>query len=178
MPDKGSILQTIGWLVVFGACAAVPLFLYLGDQDIAYAVTREDNVIENATAAFFLLGALICATSLVLKRRGAFIWVWLILCVLFLGEETSWFQRIFGYSVPFVEAMNSQHEFNIHNLIPVQSGTEGRRYLTESGEFVFSVDKLVQAQTLFRAGFAAYFLIVPLMWLIPAAARLVWRPRQ
>ena len=61
--------------------------------------------------------------------------VWLVLCVLFLGEEVSWFQRVFGYSVPAVEAINSQGEFNLHNI------GNGERFL-EGGEFRFAFEKL------------------------------------
>jgi len=78
-------------------------------------------------------------------RRGMFVRfsvLWLVLCFLFLGEETSWFQRYLGYSVPIIEKASTQAEFNIHNLALLPGGS---------------------AQLLFTLGMLAYFLLIPLV---------------
>ena len=111
---------------------------------------------ENLTAALFSVGVIACAIANYLGCRVRIAIVWLVLCVIFLGEEVSWFQRVFGYSVPAVEAINAQGEFNLHNI------GNGERFL-EGGEFRFEFEKLFYSQNLFRAGFLGFFLIVPVL---------------
>jgi hypothetical protein len=85
--------------------------------------------------------------------------LWVVLCLVFLGEETSWFQRIFDYSIPEVEQINTQNEFNLHNLNMFQGGR-----LTNS---TIKLSDFFKSQNLFRFGFFAYFLAIPLMINIP-----------
>ena len=66
----------------------------------------------------------------------------------------SWLQRPFGFSVPAVERINAQGEFNLHNIL--QKG-----YWT--GDDGFDPFALPHSQNLFRVGFVGFFLIVPLL---------------
>lgn len=93
--------------------------------------------------------------NLIKRKRNFFSIVWVVLLILFLGEETSWFQRIFNYSVPSIEGMNAQEEFNFHNLDIFQGGS-----LLDSDA---GWRTLLKSQNLFRLGFFGYFLFLPLL---------------
>ena len=77
----------------------------------------------------------------------------------FIGEETSWGQRFFHYSVPAVEQMSAQNEFNLHNLEIFQGG-----HLTNPS---IGLSAFLKSQNLFRLGFFSYFLVIPVMMYIP-----------
>ena len=141
--------------VLGGGCFLVWSFFY----DVAFVghVTNEDSYVENLTALFYVLGCALCIGA-VFKNRFYFLpLMWFVLCFFFLGEEVSWFQRVFDYSVPAVEEMNSQGEFNFHNLNVIQSNNlfDGDRSFDWKKE-------LFTAQNLFRLGFFGYFFVMPL----------------
>lgn len=49
-------------------------------------------------------------------------WVLLALfCVLMAGEEISWGERLLGFSLPDVQALNAQKETNVHNIRGIQN---------------------------------------------------------
>jgi hypothetical protein len=142
--------------VVPGLAILLLIYLLLGNREDVAFLTREDGVVESLTALFYLFGLLVCIRILYKGRWQLLPVVWAILCFVFLGEETSWFQRLLGYSVPAVENINFQHEFNIHNL----NIFHGR-----SADFVTQKTgyKLLNAQNLFRAGLLFYFCLLPLL---------------
>jgi hypothetical protein len=86
----------------------------------------EDGWINNITAIFFGFSSLClvvaCARSQFLKNRGGFLiytftLLWALGLFVFMGEEISWGQRVFGYDTPDkVADYNEQGEFNLHNL--------------------------------------------------------------
>lgn len=119
------------------------------------AVTREHGIIENTSAFLYVACFIFCFASLLRGNRSVAIWLWLVLSILFLGEETSWFQSFLGYSVPAVESLNSQGEFNIHNLAFFQGGS------LLDGQFHWT--SLLKSQNLFRLGFYGYFLVLPVL---------------
>lgn len=132
------------------------LFIWFVSPDIAHSLTREDGAIENLSAIFWLCGfliSLICIFKLKGKQKIIAI-VWMLLCFIFLGEETSWFQRIFNYSISSVEQISAQNEFNLHNLRPLQGGSWMKS---------FHLKNLLKSQNLFRVGFFGYFLLLPLV---------------
>lgn len=145
------------------------LFIRLGEADFVSAITREDGEIENLTAVFYLIAFVLCLFTYVKNRKFYLALIWVFLCFVFLGEETSWFQRLFNYSVPTIEEMNAQEEFNIHNLEVFQGGG----ILGDS----FSLGSLLKSQNLFRIGFFGYFLILPLLSFIPKIERILKRLR-
>ena len=142
-------------------------FLRLGDISYVVKISNEDGLVEYATALFFLIGFIVGVYSIYLRKRLStpiFIAViWTTLCFLFLGEETSWFQRIFNYSISTVEAVSHQGEFNLHNLSVfneggfIADGKINKMTLTE---------RLISSQNIFRMGFFGYFLIIPILWFI------------
>ena len=120
------------YLLLFSAC--ILLFLPI---DTVARLGQEDGPIENAGALLFLLaGTIFLVTAyrspglhrqygtnhvespLALYALGAL----LLVCF---GEEISWGQRVFDYSVPaWLEALNRQGEWNLHNLDWFHAQTE------------------------------------------------------
>lgn len=152
------------------------LFAYLlvGEVEAVQSVTSEDQFVENLTVLAFLIG-LISAVYALSKRRHVLVSsVWLVLCFVFVGEETSWFQRAIGYSVPVIEQRNSQKEFNFHNLDFIHGG-ETRAFISEDGTLRLGLKHLLTSQSIFRIGFLSYFLILPLLLLLPIGQMLAKR---
>lgn len=152
------------WLILFFLIFGLGwlIFIRLGDLSYILKISREDGFVESLTAIFYLIGFIVGVRFIYVRRRLAlpiFLPViWTILCFLFLGEETSWFQRIFNYSVSSVESISNQSEFNIHNL-KIFKG----RGLIKDGELNKSVSEiLMSSQNLFRLGFFGYFLFLPI----------------
>lgn len=129
-------------------------FVFWGDPAVVYSFTEEDGLIENLTATFYMV-ALIFSFLSIFKRKPIFLPIlWTILCFIFLGEETSWFQRLFDYSVPAVQNINAQNEFNLHNLEIFQGGSLLYSPIT--------LKTFCKSQNLFRLGFFGYFILLPL----------------
>jgi len=166
----------LGHLALF--IIGISLFVYVmsGDPHGVRALTREDGLVENITALLYFVGAVACLIALYRGQFRLFAAIWLFLCVLFLGEETSWFQRQLDYSVPAVENMNTQGEFNLHNLHP-WGGKEGivAVFADEHGQFRIDIRKLLDAQTFFRIGFLIYFLLIPMIVMFRPVGRLADR---
>tara|TARA_R110002050_G_scaffold265524_1_gene406661 strand:+ start:365 stop:1075 length:711 start_codon:yes stop_codon:yes gene_type:complete len=155
------------WLIlVFLVFGLVWLsFLRLGDLSYVLKISKEDGHVEYTTALFFLIGFIVGVYSIYLRKKLSapivIPAIWTILCFLFLGEETSWFQRIFNYSIYAVELVSHQGEFNLHNLGVfneggfIADGKINRMSITE---------RLISSQNIFRMGFFGYFLIIPILW--------------
>jgi hypothetical protein len=156
-------------LLIFSILTALNLSVLTGfflNERISAALTKESGYIESAGVIFFAI-ALFFLVKISLKRKNIILpIIWALLCVIFIGEETSWFQHYFHYEVPAVEKINVQNEFNIHNLEIFQGGK-----LT--GSEVALTEALFKSQNLFRIGFFGYFLILPLLYKVPAIGRLL-----
>lgn len=139
-------------------------------QDVSI-LTKEDGIIESLSAIFYFLGIICCLVAISQRKFVRFSYLWLFLCVIFLGEETSWFQRYLNYSVPKVENINVQSEFTIHNLNILQGG----HLIDEQGHFQVDFQKMFNSQMLFRIGLFFYFLILPITFLIGKAKSLMVR---
>jgi hypothetical protein len=160
--EKASLKRDMVFWVMGVLSITTCLTVWLGDQRYVGAFTEEDGVVESLSAVFYFFGFAGCIWCLFRKRGKIRLWlvIWAFFCLVFLGEETSWFQRIIGYTTPeFLESMNAQDEVNIHNLGFFQGGkwTDG----LSSGRF--DVKMLLGSQNLFRIGFACYFLLIPLL---------------
>lgn len=158
VPFKRDVVFWLMGLLSITIC----LVVWLGDQRFMRAFTEEDGIVESLSAAFYFFGLAVCILRLFGKRGNIKLWlvIWAFLCLVFLGEETSWFQRILDYETPkFLESRSAQEEMNIHNLGFLQGGkwTDG----LSSGRF--DVKMLFGSQNLFRIGFACYFLLTPLL---------------
>ncbi len=113
----------------------------LADNTSLYAWTREDRMIESATAVLFGLAsvgfALVAARSDFLKEkqnrpRYVMTVCWALLMFVFMGEEISWGQRLFGFETPEgLARINKQNEVNLHNIVVVDTLLGGKyRYLS------------------------------------------------
>ena len=101
---------------------------WLGDE-VTYRLSREDGLIENLGAFFFLTAAGLFLASyfqssgpgkgMVTLRSKKNI-SYLLLAILFFvgfGEEISWGQRIIGWETPqFMQEINRQRETTLHNI--------------------------------------------------------------
>ncbi len=135
-------------------------YIRYGDRENVLFFTKEDSLVENLSAIFYLVGLLISLISIFRKKHILLAIVWAVLCLLFLGEETSWFQRQLEYSVPLVEQHSLQHEFNIHNL--AMFGDYRLTDLLSGFNLKLTLNILIAPQTLFQIGFFGYFIIIPL----------------
>ena len=83
-------------------------------------LTREDSWTESLTAVWFLLaGLLLFATARVEPNffRCCLYILGGMVMVFVAGEELSWGQRIFEFTMPeFLRDLNYQNEFNVHNV--------------------------------------------------------------
>ena len=160
--EKDSLKKDMIFWVTGLLSIAICLVVWLGDQQSMRALTEEDGLVEILSAVLYFCGLVICIWGL-LKGRGYRRWwmmIWALLCLVFLGEETSWFQRIIGYSTPeFLEHLSAQEEVNIHNLRFFQGGKWTDGLLLGR----FDLKMLLGSQNLFRIGFACYFLLIPLL---------------
>lgn len=147
------------------------VFMWLGEPNYVDHLSREDGPIEYLSALFFLIGLILAFMSIFKhKKRIVLSVIWAFLCLVFLGEETSWFQRILNYSVPAVEQINEQGEFTLHNLqIFDGQGLFEDGKISKKGIISF----LKSSQNIFRLGFFGYFLILPLLSLNKIVKRLL-----
>ena len=103
---------------------------------------REDNIIENAQAVMFLIGALgilIAGLRSEVIREGGAIWrywgiaFWFLLLFVFAGEEISWGQRIIGWQTPdwpfFADNVQDQTNLHNHELLQQTKGTLIKRFM-------------------------------------------------
>jgi len=160
--NKASTLKlnqiTIALSLLFGLVAI--FYIRFGNRENVFFLTKEDGAVENLSAIFYLVGFFVSLISIFRKEHVLLAIIWAALCFLFLGEETSWFQRLLGYSVPFVEQQNLQHEFNIHNLA-IFGGSNLTELLAGFDLKIF-LNVICSPQTLFQIGFFGYFIIIPL----------------
>jgi len=135
--------------------------IWIGNPKEVSILTQEDGVIENLSAIFYFLGIICCLVAIFKRKFVMFSCLWLFFCMIFLGEETSWFQRYLDYSVSVVENINTQSEFNIHNLNMMHGG----QLIDKQGHFQVNFQKIFTSQSLFRMGLFVYFLILPIAFL-------------
>ena len=150
----------IPFSLIFGL--SFVLYVWFGNESDVEAFGLEDGLVEYLSALFYLIGLIISIYCIKKGNRKLIIIIWAIFCFIFLGEEVSWFQRIFNYSVPAVERINGQNEFNIHNLnFDIMDGddlfVDGK--LTKEG----IQDFFMNSQNLFRLGFLGYFVLFPIL---------------
>lgn len=118
-PVPREIWLYVLWLVL---CAAYTAFEH-GWVDIPAYVYEEDGPLETATAVLLLVACIGFAdASLRAGRTGltasaACLAAAALVCFLFMMEEISWGQRIFGWETPEnLERINVQNETNLHNV--------------------------------------------------------------
>ena len=157
-------------VVAVAVVAALLLVIFALGGGATRALWRENGIVENLSALFYLAGFLLCAyAAFKVAPPGRFyLLIWSLLCLVFFGEETSWLQQQIGYRTPeWMAQSNVQGEFNLHNLAPLQGGA-----ITKEG---FSWRMLLKSQHLFQLGFVGYFLVLPVLMLVAPARRMVAR---
>ncbi len=126
-----------------GSILVVGLFVVWADIDkeSLHHWTKEDGPLQNTTSILFGLSS-ICFVAIAFrsdfikeKRTGPTYLMtvaWALLMFIFMGEEISWGQRIFGFATPeSLSAINGQNETNIHNIVFVDTFLGGKyRYLS------------------------------------------------
>jgi len=120
----------------------------------------EDAYIENITAlTLFLIAVFFLISGF--KNNGWKRWLLVLVAIVFIfgsGEEISWGQRIFKYDTPEeVLAVNTQDEFNIHNM-----AVQGVK-----------LNKLIFSTIMYSCIFV-YFLVLPIVYKYSSALR-NWR---
>jgi hypothetical protein len=143
------------------------LLIWQGNPSLVQHVTKEDGLIENLSALFWLEASVICFYRIATSPQDnkILLYFWGIFCFLCFGEEISWGQRIFSYSVNAIQGINLQNEINIHNIVAFNKGS-GIFVLLKTGDwsklnlswkFIFNMKRL------FYVGFFMYFFIMPLL---------------
>lgn len=130
IPGVRAAIST-AYLMLFSAS----ILLFLPIDTLAW-LGEEDGPIENAGALCFLLAGILFLvnarqTSGLHRQCGAnhierplALYALGALCLVCFGEEISWGHRLFHYSVPsWLEAINQQGEWNLHNLTWFQAHT-------------------------------------------------------
>ena len=104
----------------------------------------EDGFFENMTAIFLFIAFVAFFLSAKISNKKNLGWKIIsfqfllgAFCLLFLLEEISWGQRIFGWGTPdWMNKINSQHETNIHNICNKLFNTE---YCAQFSQMIFNI---------------------------------------
>ena len=172
LTDRPLITSSLVWIVLSYAV----LFILSTEQ--AGQLSREDGVVEYVGAALFLMASfsylvLYKKSRKVLKveripLRGNVFYLLLGLAFLFVClEEISWGQRIFGFETPErIREINSQSEFNFHNL-DIFHGE------TDSGDRKSFWGLLLNMDRLFSMFWFTYCCVIPIFYRFSSMARSV-----
>lgn len=97
------VLVAVPYLIAVGWVA---LLFYCNSRGEPFNVSAEDGYLEWATCVFFFTTAVMAllATTVsrvpMVRRQRVFLVVFAVVCLLAIGEELSWGQRIFGFDPP------------------------------------------------------------------------------
>jgi hypothetical protein len=139
--------------LILVSCLGLTAFVCMSNDATVNWLTAEDGIVEWSTALAFAAAALTClwyARSQPQKPlRRCYLILWAMLAFVFLGEETSWFQRQLHFDTPEFLAQNVQGETNLHNLPAL------------TPKVVAGPTDLITSQGGFYIGFGLYFLCFP-----------------
>jgi len=100
-------------MVLYGVVRRLPFGIF-------WWIQKEDGPLEWGSVAMLAIAA---ATAFRLLRQrdqsvaARLSWVvFFAMCLLFIGEEISWGERLHGYGIETVRSLNMQSETNLHNL--------------------------------------------------------------
>lgn len=125
---KGAWVYTLKRASVSGLPAYIKLFYILLCAILlctflfknVYIYYKEDGILEDITVLLAFTGSLILlhvAWSYKFTKRGLFVLFLALLILIFVLEEISWGQRIFGWKTSqLMQQVNEQQENNLHNL--------------------------------------------------------------
>jgi phosphotransferase system glucose/maltose/N-acetylglucosamine-specific IIC component len=121
MNSRGEVLNTKERRILIGVLAAFAAFgAWLNGFNPTHMsfVCQEDGFVEYSQAFLYLFAGVLFAYVGAHKGfRNIWYWGYALLFLLVAGEEVSWGQRIFNeVTPPALDAINVQHEMNLHNL--------------------------------------------------------------
>ena len=135
------------------------------------ALLQEDRFVEWLTAALFI-GAGVLRISVAVRHRRWFDLLVGAFCIFVGGEEFSWGQRLLGFTPPdvFLEH-NTQQEFTLHNFADLFGKPKGILVVALLG-YGLALPLVARFE---RLGATRISTAVSI-WLIAAAALLIWYP--
>jgi hypothetical protein len=157
MRFNSKTLFVITFVIILGIALVLPFY------NINF-LTKEDGIVEYASAFFWLVGIWLSLRILVYRnlKRTLLIYILLFVCIIGFGEELSWGQRIFNFETPaYIANVNKQGEVNIHNLYFLSGGS---RWLDFFKTGHFDKYQILDLQNIFRIGFFTLFFIFPLIY--------------
>lgn len=133
--DRWTINTRLAQICYVLVCLHILLFNYLlivAPSSIYAERMREDDLVENLTAVAFLTAGILLFVAAWMERRifprCAYILGGLAM-TFFGGEEISWGQRVIGFETPAsLVDLNSQRQFNIHNIKEIEEAVFRNRY--------------------------------------------------
>jgi hypothetical protein len=141
------------------------ILLYGNDAFVTYLL-REDGPIENLSAFFWIAASVTCFYRIVTssQKRYLILYFWGIFSFICFGEEISWGQRIFSYSIESIQRINLNNEVNIHNLSFLNHNFGLIKALNNHkfNEINISLIGIFSINRAFYLGYMIYFLIIPL----------------
>jgi hypothetical protein len=167
MTTEPSITPFVGFSLAWLTISYSLVFVF--DAEQIRRLSAEDGVVEYIGAALFFLASVLYfllyknsrLTSEIewLPVKGNVFYFLLAVGFLFVClEEISWGQRIFGFETPdSIREMNSQSEFNFHNL-DIFHGE------TSTGERKSFLALLLNMERLFSIFWFSYCFLVPLVY--------------
>ncbi|MCB0548857.1 MAG: hypothetical protein KDD19_14855 [Phaeodactylibacter sp.] len=179
--NTNGIFKKMGMIpVMVLILVAAPYLIMFLPREPFFALTREDGLLENISAVYYLVATVGCfwlfasaknfrdpadqSTYFNLPRRYIFLGLGLLFFIS-LGEEISWGQRLIGFDTPeTIAARNVQGEFNFHNLEMFNPRTMDEQ--PKEG-----LAALFTARRVFIALFGFYLLILPLFHIFSGAVR-------
>lgn len=161
---EGKIMKVkLGQKEWFGLLAVLPVAFFFTAcffletiRSSSYVYFREDSLVEYLSAFSYLVAAFALAIAAKKAKDLRSMTLPIVLCffcIVCLGEEVSWGQRIFNYNVASVERINVQGEFNLHNL----------EFFQRTKQSISITKRFFNAQVIFRYIFFGYFLVLPLL---------------
>jgi len=121
MNGRGEVLNAKERRILIGVLVAFAVFgawLNGFNQTHMSFVCQEDGFVEYSQFFLYFFAAALFAYVAAHKGfRNIWYWGYAVLFLLVAGEEVSWGQRIFNeVTPPSLDAINVQHEINLHNL--------------------------------------------------------------
>ena len=125
----------------------------------------EDGLVEYLSVFYWAVGLFFSGLILLKQTKKRInkllVLILLFVCFISLGEEISWGQRIFNIQTPeSISKANSQGEINFHNLYALSGGSTWREFF-KTGKLNYHL--LLDAQNIFRIGYAILFFLFPFM---------------
>lgn len=144
------------YVLAIAAFLALAYSMYLiFPLDTIRPLVREDNIVEDVTAAFFFVAAIIFLRAFLLQRNF-FLLLLFIIFFIGAGEEISWGQRILGFTTPALIAENNvQGELTLHNM-ELFSGSD------LDGEHKTGVARLLEINFLYKLFWLGYGVLLPI----------------